>query len=323
MKNLLNYCAIEWYEDDLVKNGFTLDEYLRKYDFAGIEQFFYNTYIPTSRYQHDTVGGHLTYWAYWLDLWENNVDNMRSQFISEQEKCSYFGGAKNKDEWLSVIRGNINIALSQKPEYLVWHVAECNLADIYTFSFRHSDEEIVKAAAEVFNCVADIIPDSVPVLFENLWWPGLRLLDKNVVHKFFSLIKKANVGIMLDTGHLLNTNDQLENEQQAIEYILMKLAALGTEAERIKGIHLNYSLSGEYQRSFKHHIPENIDEKILTEHIVAIDQHRPFTQNGVRRILEKIKPEYLVHELNYKDFSQLDELLAAQLAACGLFDIEA
>ncbi|WP_196595835.1 hypothetical protein [Pectinatus frisingensis] len=48
------------------------------------------------------------------------------------------------------------------------------------------------------------------------------------------------------------------------------------------------------------------------------NQHLPFTSTAIRKILDLLQPEYVVHELNYKDFSQLDTLLPKQLAACGL-----
>ena len=34
-------------------------------------------------------------------------------------------------------------------------------------------------------------------------------------------------GLMLDTGHLMNTNVHLQNEQQGIDYILQVVAKLG------------------------------------------------------------------------------------------------
>ena len=174
------------------------------------------------------------------------------------------------------------------------------------------------AAAEVFNQTADCIPENIMVLFENLWWPGLRLLNKETVKLFFDLINRKNVGIMLDTGHLLNTNDKLSSQQQAVDYIYKVILNLGSEAARIKGIHLSCSLSGNYQHYFEHTVPKDINYKILLSHIVSIDQHLPFTSTAIRKILDLLQPEYIVHELNYKDFSQLDTLLPKQLAACGL-----
>lgn len=38
--------------------------------------------------------------------------------------------------------------------------------------------------------------------------------------RLFEKIKHKNVGIMLDTGHLMNTNPELQTEEDGIEYIL-------------------------------------------------------------------------------------------------------
>ncbi|WP_231035110.1 sugar phosphate isomerase/epimerase [Pectinatus frisingensis] len=108
------------------------------------------------------------------------------------------------------------------------------------------------------------------VLFENLWWPGLRLLNKKTVELFFNPINRKNVGIMLDTGHLLNINDKLNSQQQAVDYIYKVILHLGSEAARIKGIHLSCSLSGNYQHYFKHTVPKNINCRILLNHIISI-----------------------------------------------------
>ena len=106
-------------------------------------------------------------------------------------------------------------------------------------------------AAAVFNRVADEIPEDVLVLFENLWWPGLRLTDPAVVRAFFEKITHKNVGIMLDTGHLMNTDPSLQSERDGVEYILKIVKALGQDRKLIRGLHLNCSLSGEYVKTFK------------------------------------------------------------------------
>jgi hypothetical protein len=56
---------------------------------------------------------------------------------------------------------------------------------LFTYDFHYSDEKVLKTMARAFNKLADAIPDQVTVLFENLWWPGLRLTDPEAVAKFF------------------------------------------------------------------------------------------------------------------------------------------
>ena len=102
--------------------------------------------------------------------------------------------------------------MAVNPEYLVWHVSNCNLKEIFTFDFFYNDAQVIDASIEVFNAVSECIPDNVIVLFENLWWPGLKMTDPELVRYFIENIEYKNKGIMLDTGHLLNTNLDINND---------------------------------------------------------------------------------------------------------------
>ena len=62
-------------------------------------------------------------------------------------------------------------------------------------------------------------------------------------------IEYDNVGIMLDTGHLLSTNTKLRTQRQALCYIRDRYEAHGDVAKKVRGLHLHQSLSGEYARS--------------------------------------------------------------------------
>lgn len=79
--------------------------------------------------------------------------------------------------------------MAVNPEYLVCHVSNCNLKEIFTFDFFYNDAQVIDASIEVFNAVSECIPDNVIVLFENLWWPGLRLIEPGIVDRFFCGLK--------------------------------------------------------------------------------------------------------------------------------------
>ena len=42
MKHMFNYCAIDWYEDELKANNLDLHQMVRDMDVDGIEQFIYS-----------------------------------------------------------------------------------------------------------------------------------------------------------------------------------------------------------------------------------------------------------------------------------------
>lgn len=314
MKHLFNYCAIDWYEKELQERDIKLADIVQKLGVDGIEQLIYQVEPTPYSYKTLTVGVHLNYWPYWMDFWLKNVKRMRQQFPGVRERTEYFKQAMSTDEWLAVIRRNINVALSEAPEYLVWHVGEATNYDAYTWDFYYKDKEVLQAAADVFNSVADEIPAQVTVLFENLWWPGLRLTNVRNVKYFFDHIKRKNVGIMLDTGHLMNTNPNLRSEAEGADYVCHIVDKLGALAELIQGVHLNCSLSGAYQREFKHELPKNLTKLQVMRHIAAIDQHKPFTTQAAKQILDCVQPKYVNHELNYENLQDLQDKVALQLA---------
>lgn len=134
---------------------------------------------------------------------------------------------------------------------------------------------------------------------------------------YIALLRDKNVGIMLDTGHLMNTNPELQTEEDGIEYILKTVKALGEDRKLIRGLHLNCSLSGDYVKTFERVFDSESSNIERMKHVIKIDQHRPFTDKAVQKLLRFIKPDYVVHELAYRDFSDFEKNIEVQLTACG------
>lgn len=313
---MFNFCVYHDYVDQLEKTGKSLPKYVRRLGLDGIEHLVFGKETPKPSFKESSVGVHLAYWPYWLGFWNNNKERLKREFKSAKARNDYYFGALNKDEWLSVIQQNLIAAASIAPEYMVWHVSEADIRETYTFDFQYTDLEVLEAAAEVFNAVSMSIPSYITVLFENLWWPGLRLTDKEKVKFFFDRIQRKNVGIMLDTGHLMNTNPDLTNESEAADYVCRTVENLGELAELIKGVHLSCSLSGSYQKSFGRRFNQQITYAEMYKHIVNIDQHKPFQTKAARRILDYLQPAYVTHEMIYSTLPELEEKLKIQLENC-------
>ena len=217
------------------------------------------------------------------------------------------------------IRKNIRAALAEKPEYLVWHVADCTLEEAWTRQFYYTSKDVLRETAAIYNAVSEEVPETVEVLFENIFWPGLCRLLPSEIDYFFSLLKGSNVGLVLDTGHFMNTNPDLETEADGAEYICAMAEKLGSMKKLFRGMHLSCSLSGKYQKSCTAVPPENMDGETVMMHITSIDQHRPFTTEAARKIVECIEPAYLTHEL-FGDYGEIsEEKLKIQLAAIGAY----
>ena len=129
-------------------------------------------------------------------------------------------------------------------------------------------------------------------------------------------------GFMLDTGHLMNTNVHLQNEQQGIDYILQVVAKLGDLADKIYGIHLHQSLSGRFteEQRQRHPVPEyNISSGELMNYVLDVDRHQPFGTGAVKKIVAEIKPQWLVHEFVPKNFADWQAKLTKQQRALSFY----
>ncbi len=225
-----------------------------------------------------------------------NQSALMDEFGSEAAIKTYFGSL-SRNSWLDGYRENIRLAVEAEALYLVFHVSHVRLTELFNWQFGASDQEVIEATIEVVNELADDIPDETVLLFENLWWPGLTLRNRELTGRLLNEVHHRNVGIMLDTGHLMNTNQALTTEQQGVDYILATLSELGPYRRYVKGIHLHQSLSGEYVRQSR--IGPFANKGNLSEamsHVLKIDQHLPFTTPDVQRIINYVQPDYLVHE---------------------------
>ena len=58
-KHLINYCPIDWYEDELKRKGMTLADLVQQLGVDGIEQFVYREPGAFPDYKDLTFGAHL------------------------------------------------------------------------------------------------------------------------------------------------------------------------------------------------------------------------------------------------------------------------
>lgn len=291
--NLSNYSM----DNNLIQNDAkALEKFLEKNSLDGIEMMLWEPWNSHLHPEKFIYGVHLRFWSDWLDFWLSNSQGLKLSFPNTDAIKSCFGGLTRND-WLTLYKENISAAVQMNPQYLVFHVSQARKEELYHWNFHYQDGMVIEAVIDLVNALSDVIPEDVTLLFENLWWPGLTLLDRNIVEKLMIGIQHKNKGIMLDTGHLMNTNQNLVTQEDGVDYILQVLNNLGTESRYIKGIHLHYSLSGEYVKKVRQ---ENItrDYSIgnIMEHVLKIDEHLPFSTQKVQKIMEKVQPEYLVHE---------------------------
>ena len=275
--------------------------------------------LPQGMKNEDVVGIHLRYFPSWLDFWKGNREALQKEYGDEETWSMYYGGT-SREAFLTEWRKELETAHKIGAKYVVFHVAECTLEECLTYHPRHSDMEVCQAACEIINELMDGTPYRFYFLVENLWWSGLNLLDNQVTKALMDGIHYAKKGIMLDTGHLLNTNQELKTQEEGTAYIAQVLDHMGNLTHYIKGIHLNQSLSGEYVKSVIANPPTFTGtywDKLskIYPHIYHIDYHEPFTAPGVAPLIRRVCPEFLTLELITTDRGHHEAALNAQLEA--------
>lgn len=313
MKESINFCPFPGTESILDGWPGRLPGFLKDHGLDGIELQVWGR-EPYEDEFPETIGVHLRHWPFWMDFWTDDTEELARNHADAASMKAWFLGAENREQWVQAIRANIAASLHYQPEYLVWHVTHCGLDESYHRRFRYRSEQIIDATVELFGLVSDAIPAGVTVLFENLWWNGLTLTEPRLVDRLFSGIGRENAGIMLDTGHLMNCNWELNSEAEAVAFIRRTVDALGDSRALIKGMHLSRSLSGEYQKSCLSMGQPGFDMMKIFSHIAQIDRHQPFSEAPLKALLDSVAPQWLVHELFYTSLPELSGLLRSQKA---------
>ena len=311
--NISNYTS----DIEIINNNpQVLKEFLKQHNLDGLEIIFCNTWDEILHPTEVVQGVHLRFWPTWLDFWHGDNQELLKQFGSEDNIIACYGGL-TRVAWLATYRENIRTAVKTGAKYMVFHVSHARVPEFFSGNFNASDSEVIEATIELVNELADEIPPDVALLFENLWWPGLTLKKPTLVARLLDNVKlkHPNVGIMLDTGHLMNTNQDLTSEAEGIDYILNILDNLGKYCQYVRGVHLHKSLSGQYMKQYSCKKKEKYDMTEIMNHVLKIDQHQPFTTSEVQRLIDYIKPEFLVHEFMYSSLEEWSQKIMVQQAA--------
>ena len=121
----------------------------------------------------------------------------------------------------------------------------------------------------------------------------------------------------LDTGHMINNNRDIKNSKEGIEYIKKNIENIGKYKKLVYGMHLNYSLSGEYvNRAIKENKEKNLSiEDIMNnvyQHMGSIDYHNPFEDKEIIDVINSLPIEYLVFELIGDTREELEDKIQRQ-----------
>ncbi|WP_053955345.1 TIM barrel protein [Inediibacterium massiliense] len=307
------------YDFDLAKfdhNKQKIQSFLKQNKMDGIELLYPIGWKEEIISKEMIKGVHLKYYPTWLDFWTNDQEGLLRQFESMDLVKKYYGDIK-REVMVNHYKKEIEMINEMGAEYAVFHVAHVEVEHTYNYDFTYSDKEVIDAAAELLNEVFKDLDTNVTLLFENMWWPGFHMLDKNMAYRLLEKVDYKNKGFLLDTAHLMNTNLDLKNEKEGVKYIIDTINELGELKSLIKGMHLNCSLSGEYvKKQIQKHDSKNFNLGPISNevfmHIFNIDGHKPFTDPIAKKLIDTIGPEYLVYELITNSLIDLQKYIEIQ-----------
>lgn len=323
MLKMINLSTYKYDMDRYNNNYENINKFLKNHNIDAIELFAPLGYSEELIPKNKIKGVHLKHYPIWLDFWNGNKKGMLEDFGSEKDLIKNYGG-ENKKAIINQYKEEIKIAESLNAEYVVFHVSNVKLKHCYNYNFTYTDKDVIDATIELVNEIFKDLDTDITILFENLWWPGLRMVDKELAKYFIESIEYENNGFMLDTGHLLNTNLNITTEEEGIDYLVDTINNLGDLKNYIKGIHLSKSISSEYVKNqiskYKNlEIDYSGISKDIIFHISKIDEHKPFTNKKIKKLIDIISPKYLVYELITTSLDELSDSINIQDEALGLY----
>lgn len=296
MKQLMN---ITTYQDDLdrYESREDLERFYRSFGLDGLEVMEGQPDRRGLLTPDNVIGAHLRYDSAWMDFWMGDLDRLTAEFGSPAAAYALFGGDTRR-ALVEKFQSNLDFFRNYQPEYLVFHVSDCTMAESMLRQYHYTSRQVIDAAARLVNQLE--IPGQPWLLFENLWYPGLDMLEPELTARLLEQVRYPRTGVMLDVGHLLHTNPDLENDDQAVDYIHRVLDGYD-DLTFIRGIHLHESLSGPIIRQCMQTWQPTTGpyQQRMWEvmgHIFAIDTHQPFRSPRIREILDRVRPDYLVWE---------------------------
>ena len=269
----------------------------------------------------NVIGVHLFFYPAWLDFWNNDIPNLEKHFGKREIWESYYN-AKNREEFLLPYRADMEYAEEIGAEYVVFHVNDVSNEEVISYKWEHTDEEVIRAVAEIVNELTRGKNYHFKLLFENLFTPGMMLLKPAETALMLELTDYSNKGILMDTGHLMCAPQNIYTEEQGIQFVLDTVKKHGELAKEFKALHLHKSVTGEYIQ--KHKSLEIVPKEEFYDRwaqgyeiILNIDMHQPFENPRVQEILELVEPEYVTHEISAKTREEKIEKILRQMKALG------
>lgn len=220
-------------------------------------------------------------------------------------RVSYLHYARDFDGIVDVLRRSMEVAAPLDPAYGVLHACSANLNEMICYDYSDTDAEVVDMLAEILNTVVSAFPGGEPPItlaFENTWWPGLRLTDVGIYKRFADRLEFDDWGLCLDTGHLLFAMKGSDDEAGALEMLNRAVDGFSDDImNRLITMHLHVNTSRKNLLTLSDpnsaSVPFEERMQRFYKLVGNVDQHRPFSDPGVKDLVARIDPDFVVHEM--------------------------
>lgn len=302
----------------------TMEELAKDCDEAGIDGieaiWDWDPYTGQMPLPGMSIGYHLTFWSCWIDFWIHDEEALLREFGTWDMVHEYYHGDTRQSIIDTYIR-DVGYAMQVDPEYLVFHVSEVNIEEDFTYDFVHTDEQVVDCAIELANTITPYITNGAAFLVENQWWPGFTFTRPEITKRLLDGIDYDNKGIVLDIGHLMNTNTRLRTQADGVRYVNDMLDDEGELSDQIRALHLHQSLSGEYVENNAYRFSQEFLDaesfwdrySISYRHVLQIDRHQPWTDPSIVQVIDRISPDWINNELSAYGRRPHQEALKTQM----------
>ena len=265
---------------------------------------------PPEVFSDHTVTVHLPYATDWLSGGEGRPYDV------DESAVRYYMYGRDRDEVVDTISFAIDLACRYSPRHGVMHACNADIPELFSRHYSRPDAQVIDAFCDMMNSVVSTFPGGEPpftLAFENLWWPGLRLLDVSGYKRLEKGLEFDDWCLCLDTGHMMNCLPGICTEEDGIDALLKVFDRYPSDmVDRIDALHFHYSASSEYRETFKERefvegedIGEFFNEAYV--HVTKMDQHMPFGSTRCNEVLEVLKPDIVVHELPGSEKSMMDD----------------
>ena len=253
---------------------------------------------PDPWYRDFAVSAHLPYATDWLAAWEGRPYDM------DADSARFYMFGRDREEVVSTIAEAIGYAAELEPAYGVFHAGNGDVRELISRTPSLDDGRVLDSFAEMVNEAVSRLPGGEPpfrILFENLWWPGLRLLDAGDFRRLESRIEFEDWGICLDTGHMMNCLPGICTQRDGVEALLEIFSRYPSDlVDRVMTVHFHWSASWPYRSTYEERVPGDDIMAFITQafgHISNIDQHMPFDDPLCLELIDILEPEYVTHEM--------------------------